>query len=433
MPQSAPIIFNFTSFIGWSFVMRKSKPLIISAVVLFVIFLLLFLVKFTQIFSMVQAGKSFVPPPESVGAFTAEHQDWPNTFTAMGTVEADEGINISAEAAGKVQKILFKSGEQVKAGTVILVQESGNEAAQLSAASARLRLADANYERMVQLRKKNTVSQNELDTALQQKGSAQGDVDNLKTTLDKKNVKAPFDGRLGIRKVDLGQDLAVGTQIVSLQATNRVRVNFPVPQHWLVKMTKGLPVIVQLGDGSDNVVKGEVTAIGADINAATRNATVQSSLENAGNQFIPGMAVETRVTLSNPQKVLAVPTTAVIFAPFGDTVFVIEKDDGKAEKTSADGKPEDDKAKQEKAKQEKANDKDAKNQTAQAQQGGLKARQQFVRLGKSRGDFIEIVDGLKPGEQVVSAGAFKLTNGQSVVISKTAQPDFKAEPKPIDQ
>lgn len=272
--------------------MSKSKSIIIAIVAILVIFVILAATKGTQIFSLVQAGKSFVPPPETVGAFTAVEQEWPNTFTATGTVEADEGINISAEVAGKVQKILFKSGEQVKAGTVILIQESGNETAQLSAASARLKFADANYDRMVQLRKKNTVSQNELDTALQQKASAQGDVDNLKTTLDKKNVKAPFDGRLGIRKVDLGQDLAVGTQIVSLQATNRVRVNFPVPQFWLVKMTKGLPVEVQLGDGSNNVVKGEITAIGADINAVTRNATVQSSLENAGNQFIPGMAVE---------------------------------------------------------------------------------------------------------------------------------------------
>lgn len=373
--------------------MSKSKSIIIAVAAVVGIFLILFLIKFSQIFSMIQAGKSFVPPPEAVGSFTAEMQDWPNTFTAMGTVEADEGINVSAEVAGKVKQILFKSGERVKAGTVILVQESGNETAQLSAASARLRLAEANYERMVQLRKKNTVSQNELDSALQQKESAQGDVDNLRTTLDKKVVKAPFDGRLGIRKVDLGQDLPVGTQIVSLQATNRVRVNFPVPQHWLVKMTKGLPVSVQLGDGSNNVVKGEVTAIGADINSATRNATVQSSLENANNQFIPGMAVQTQVTLSNPQKVLAVPSTAVIFAPFGDTVFVIEKDKEK---------------------------------------GTLKARQQFVRLGKSRGDFIEIADGLKEGEQVVSAGAFKLTNGQSVLISKTTQPEFKAAPKLAD-
>lgn len=374
--------------------MKKHKSILIAIAAVVGIFLILALTKFSQIFAMVQAGKSFVPPAEAVGAFTAEQQDWPNTFTAMGTVEADEGINISAEVAGKVKQILFKSGERVKAGTVILIQESGNETAQLSAATARLRLAEANYERMVQLRKKNTVSQNELDTALQQKESAQGDVDNLKTTLEKKIVRAPFDGRLGIRKVDLGQDLPVGTQIVSLQATNRVRVNFPVPQYWLVKMTKGLPVSVQLGDGSNNVVKGEVTAVGADIDPVTRNATVQSSLENSNNQFIPGMAVQTQVTLSNPQKTLAVPTTAVIFAPFGDTVFVIEKDKEK---------------------------------------NILKARQQFVRLGKSRGDFIEVADGIKAGDQVVSAGAFKLTNGQSVVISKTAQPEFKVEPKPIDQ
>lgn len=374
--------------------MKKHKSILIAVAAVVGIFLILALTKFSQIFAMVQAGKDFTQPPEAVGAFTAQYQEWPNSFTAMGTIEADEGINISAEVAGKVKQISFKSGEYVKSGTVILVQESGNETAQLSAATARYRLAEANYERMVQLRKKNTVSQNELDTALQQKESAQGDVDNLKTTLDKKVVRAPFDGRLGIRKVDLGQDLAVGTEIVSLQATNRVRVNFPVPQYWLVKMTKGLPVKVQLGDGSNNVVSGEVTAVGADIDPVTRSATVQSSLENSKNQFIPGMAVQTQVTLSNPQKVLAVPSTAVIFAPFGDTVFVIEKDKEK---------------------------------------NVLKARQQFVRLGKSRGDFIEIADGLKQGEQVVSAGAFKLTNGQSVVLSKTAQPEYKTEPNPIDQ
>ncbi len=373
--------------------MRKHKSTLIAVAAIVGIFLILALTKFSQIFAMVQAGKDFTPPPEAVGAFVAQHQDWPSTYTAMGTVEADEGINISAEVAGKVKQILFKSGERVKAGTVILIQESGNETAQLSASQARLRLADATYQRMVQLRKKNTVSQNELDTAQQQKESAQGEVDNLKTTLEKKVVRAPFDGRLGIRKVDLGEDLSVGDEIVSLQATDRVRVNFPVPQNWLVKMTKGLPVTVQLGDGSTNVVKGEVTAVGVDMDSVTRNAIVQSSLENSNNQFIPGMAVQTQVTLSNPQKVLAVPSTAVIFAPFGDTVFVIEKDKEK---------------------------------------GHLKARQQFVRLGKSRGDFIEIADGLKAGEQVVSAGAFKLTNGQSVVISKTPQPEFKAEPKPVD-
>jgi membrane fusion protein (multidrug efflux system) len=319
-------------------------------------------------------------------------QSWPNVYTAMGTVEADEGITIAAEVAGKVQRIAFKSGEQVKAGEILLEQESSNERAQLSAAEARLRLAQSSHERLLQLRQKNTVSQSELDTAVQQMESALGDADNLKATLAKKVVRAPFSGRLGIRQVDMGQDLQVGAAIVSLQATNRVRVNFPVPQHWLVKMDSGLDVEVHIGDGSENTVNGVITAIGAEINATTRNAMVQSSLDNASYQLIPGMAVETRVTLTDPQPVLVVPTTAVIYAPFGDTVFVIEEDDA----------------------------------------GNLKARQQFVRLGKARGDFVEIADGLKEGEVVASAGAFKLFNGQSVVVSDIATPEYQLEPKPTD-
>lgn len=372
--------------------MNTKKSIGIAVVVLVAIFLLLVLIKGSQIFALIQSGKNTPVHTETVSVFKADYQTWPNTFTAVGTVEADEGIEISAEVAGKVQQILFKSGDRVKAGTVLLIQESGNETAQLNAAQARLRLAEANYERMVQLRKKNTVSQNELDTALQQKESAQGDVDNLKTTLEKKVVKAPFDGRLGIRKVDLGQDMQVGAAIVSLQATKRVRVNFPVPQFWLTQMSRGLPVKVTIGDGSEQEVKGEVTALGAEINATTRNATVQSSLDNSNNWLIPGMAVKVEVTLSNPSKVLAVPSPAVIFATFGDTVYVVQKN----------------------------------------KEGQQIAQQQFVRLGKSRGDFIEIVDGIKPGDQVVSAGAFKLMNGMAVKISDNPQPEFKTEPKPSD-
>jgi len=241
------------------------------------------------------------------------------------------------------------------------------------------------------LRKTNIATQSELDTGKQQLDSALAEVDNLKATLAKKYIRAPFDGKVGIRQVDLGADLQAGTAIVSLQATHMVRVNFPVPQHWLSKMTKGLPVSVAVNEGVVQV-KGEITAIGAEINASTRNAIVQSMLENTGDVLVPGMAVNTTVTLSDPQQVLVIPSTAIIYAPFGDTVFVVEKDD----------------------------------------KGGLKARQQFVRLGKSRGDFVEVIDGLKLGEQVVSAGAFKLYNGQSVVISKTTTPEFKATPQPTD-
>lgn len=373
--------------------MNNAKSIGIAAASLVGIFLIVAGVKFGQIMAMVSAGENTPPVTETVSTFTAELQRWPNSYTAMGTVEASEGIVIAAEVAGKVKEIRFNSGEQVKKGTVLLVQESGNEQAQLSAAEARLRLAKSNHERLLELRKRNTVSQSELDAALQQMESAQGDVNDLKTTLEKKVVRAPFDGRLGIRKVDLGQDLQVGGELVSLQATNTVRVNFPVPQFWLVQMTRGLPVEVSVGDGSDATIKGEITAIGAEISTLTRNAIVQSYLQNENSLLIPGMAVETKVTLSDPQEVLAVPSTAVIYAPFGDTVFVIEP--GEAA-------------------------------------GSFKARQQFVRLGKSRGDFVEIVDGLKPGEVVASAGAFKLLNGQAVTVGNLPTPEYKLEPTPAD-
>ena len=350
-------------------------------------------IKFTQFAAMGQAQESTPPPSETVSTITTEVQKWPNSSTAMGSVEASEGIVITAEVAGKVKEIRFKSGEQVKKGTVILVQESGNETAQLSAAEARLRLAQSNHERLVELRKRNTVSQSDLDAAVQQMGSALGDVNDLKVTLDKKLVRAPFDGRLGIRQVDLGEDLQVGGEIVSLQATNSVRVNFPVPQFWLVQMDRGLPVEVNVGDGSNSTISGEITAIGAEISAVTRNAIVQSYLQNENSLLIPGMAVETKVTLSDPQEVLAVPSTAIIYAPFGDTVFVIE---------------------------------------AGEKEGTYKARQQFVRLGKARGDFVEIVEGLKVGDVVASAGAFKLLNGQTVTVGALPTPEFKLEPTPAD-
>lgn len=373
--------------------MNNAKSIGIAAASLVGIFLIVAGIKAGQIAAMVSAGENAPPVTETVSTFTTEVQHWPNSYIAMGTVEASEGIVIAAEVAGKVKEIRFKSGEQVEKGTVLLVQESGNEQAQLNAAEARLRLAKSTYDRLVELRKRNTVSQSELDAALQQKESAQGDVGDLKTTLEKKIVRAPFDGRLGIRKVDLGQDLQVGGELVSLQATNTVRVNFPVPQFWLVKMTRGLPVEVNVGDGSAATINGEITAIGAEINPTTRNAIVQSYLQNEKSLLIPGMAVETKVTLSDPQEVLAVPSTAVIYAPFGDTVFVIEP----GEKT-----------------------------------GSSIARQQFVRLGKARGDFVEVIDGLKAGEVVASAGAFKLLNGQEVVVGTLPTPEYKLEPTPED-
>lgn len=373
--------------------MKPFKSILISIALLAVLLVIIVGIKAEQLGMMAESAESFVPPPESVSLYTATTQSWPQTFTAIGTVEADEGITISAQVAGKVKRIAFQSGAQVKAGEVLIEQESVNEKAQLNAAQARLKLAQSNYQRLEELRNRKIASQSELDTAVQQVESAKGDVDDLRATLEKKQIRAPFDGRVGIRQVDLGTDLQVGTAIVTLQATNRVRVNFPIPQDWLIQMTPGLPVSVAVGDAQNSVVNGAITAIGAEINPLTRNAVVQSSLENPDNRLIPGMAVSSTVTLSEPLSVLAVPSTAIIYAPFGDTVFVADKD---------------------------------------AKTGALVARQQFVRLGKSRGDYVEIVDGIKAGEQVVSAGAFKLFNKQTLVESKLPTPEFKTEPKPTN-
>lgn len=373
--------------------MKALKSILIAFGLLLLVLAIVAGIKAEQIFTMIKNGESFVPPPEAVSVYQAELQSWPQTYTAIGTVEADEGITISAQVPGKVKRIAFQSGAYVQAGEVLVEQEAVNEKAQLDAAQARLKLAQASYQRLVELRKRNIASQSELDTAVQQVESAKGDVDDLRATLEKKQIRAPFDGRVGIRQIDLGTDLQVGTAIVSLQATNRVRVNFPIPQGWLSQINRGLDVNVAVGDVQGSVVTGKITAIGTEINPTTRNATVQSSLDNADNKLMPGMAVSTTVTLSEPVQVLAVPSTAIIYAPFGDTVFVADKD---------------------------------------KQTGALKARQQFVRLGKSRGDFVEVLDGIKVGESVVSAGAFKLFNNQALVISDKPTPEFKTEPTPAD-
>lgn len=370
--------------------MKIVKPVVISVITTAVLIGAVVAVKAQQ-FAVMAAGGGQQMPPETVSVFVAEQQQWPNVYTAIGTVEADEGIMISAQVPGKVKRITFQSGAEVKAGDVLIEQESINETAQLNAAQARLKLAKTSYQRVVELKRNKLASQSEVDTALQQLESAQGDVDDLNATLQKKLIRAPFNGRVGIRQVDLGTDLQVGTAIVSLQATNRVRVNFPVPQDWLSQMSNGLTVEVSTGGKQNQTVQGVVTAIGTEIDPQNRNVLVQSSLDNAGKVLVPGMAVNTTVTLSEPNTVLVVPSSAIIYAPYGDTLFIVEDKDGKKI-----------------------------------------ARQQFIQTGRARGDFIEVTKGLKAGETVVHAGAFKLFNNQPVVIGKLPVPEFKTNPTPAD-
>ncbi len=349
-------------------------------------------IKFGQFKTLGESGAMFLPPPEAVNATVAEYQYWPNTFVEMGTVEAEQGINVVAEVPGKILKILVESGHYVRAGDILLEQESNNEEAQLRAAQARLRLAKTNYERVLALLKKNSVSKSEVDSALQQVDSVQGDVDDLKATLAKKVVRAPFAGHLGILQVDPGQVIQPGEVIVSLQAVDRVKVNFPMPQEWFPQVKPGMPVRLQRDNQQGQPMVGKVSALAAEISLTTRNAMVEAMVDNPDKTLIPGMAVEAQVELGKPSRVLAIPSTAIIYAPFGDTVFVVDKDE---------------------------NDQ-------------LVAKQQFVQLGRTRGDFTEVTSGLEEGAQVISTGAFKLFSGQSIVISDIDPPDFQLQPTPTD-
>lgn len=371
--------------------MSRRVAILFSVALLVVIIVIIGGIKAKQIGFMIDSGAAYAQPPETVSLSIVEQQIWPNTLTAVGSLEAWQGLTVTAEVDGRIAKIHFDSGQIVKTGDLLIEQESGNEKAQLRALQARLVLAKNNLQRLHSLREKQSVSQSALDEAAQVVDTTQGQVDDLNITLAKKRIVAPFDGRLGIRKVYLGQDLPKGTEVVTLQSIEKLRVNFRVPQQWVNKIKSGYSVVV--GTKPNDSVSGEIIATAAEINNQTRNLHVQAQIDNSLHTLLPGMSVELEVTLPDEQQVLVIPNTAVLYAPYGDTVFVIEK--------SEEGKP-------------------------------ATVRQQFVKLGRTRGDFVAVEEGLQTGQQVVSAGAFKLFNGMSVVTSKNSEPVRSLTPQPTD-
>lgn len=371
--------------------MSRSRAILLSLVLLIIIIAIIGGIKAQQIGFMIESGESFSQPPETVSVSAVEQQTWPNKLSAVGSLEAWQGLTITSEVDGRIAKIHFDSGQQVKAGDLLVEQESGNEKALLRAALARLELAKNNLKRLNSLRDKQSVSQSALEEASQLLDSTQAEVDGLNFTLTKKRIVAPFDGRLGIRKVYLGQDLQIGSEIVTLQSIDHLRVNFRIPQQWANKIKPGYPVLV--GTQQGDRVNGEVLATAAEIDSQSRNLHVQAKIDNSLQTLLPGMSVGLEVTLPDELQVLVIPNTAVLYAPYGDTVFVIEK--GQAGNADT-------------------------------------VRQQFVKLGGSRGDFVAVENGLSAGQQVVSAGAFKLFNGMSVVASDKPDPERSLHPQPTD-
>ena len=372
------------------------KNIIIAIIILLVVVGIIAGIKALQIGAMM----SMKPPVmiETVTAAVVEPQRWESVLTSVGSLTAVQGVMVSAEVAGKVVKIAFEPGSMVQEGDLLVQQDVVAETAQLRSAEANHELAKVNFARAKRLLKEQTYSRSEYDNADAQLKQTAAQFDNLKAAIAKRTIQAPFTGALGIRLVNLGEMLSVGDEIVSLQSLDPVFANFSLPQQHFSKIENGLLVRIQTDALPGTVLEGTITAINPQVEAATRNIMVQATLQNDDLLLRPGMFVTITVLLPEQQDVLAIPATAVLNAPYSDSVFIVEDT------------PEDSPSK-----------------------GGQIARQQFVRIGRRLGDFAAVESGLNEGDMVVTTGAFKLRNGQAVTIDNTLVPEFHVAPTPKDR
>jgi membrane fusion protein (multidrug efflux system) len=351
-------------------------------------------VKFQQIQTAIAEGAAFQPPPEAVTTVVAEQEAWPLTLSAIGTMAAVQGVTVSADLPGTVERIFFDSGRPVRAGDVLAVLDTRQEQAQLAAIEARRELARTTFQRVQELLKEKVISKAEFDRATADLHQTEAQLGEIKAVIERKTIRAPFSGVLGIRQVNLGQYLAGGDPLVTLQSLNPIYVNFGVPQQSVGQIPVGRVVKVTTPDVGGVHWTGRVTALDSLVDEATRNIQVQATLPNPDGKLRPGMFVQAEVVLGPSQSVVVLPASAINYAPYGDSVFVV------AEMKSEDGK---------------------------SYRG---VRQQLVKVGPSRGDQVAIVTGVKAGEEVVTSGLFKLRNGAAVQINNAVRPGNSPAPKP---
>jgi membrane fusion protein (multidrug efflux system) len=350
--------------------------------------------KFRQVQVAMAQGASFQPPPEAVTTIVAAEETWEQTIDAIGTVTAVNGVTVSADLPGIVESIAFESGRHVAAGAVLVRLDTRQEKAQKAAAEARLALAQANFTRASGLRQEGVVAQADLDAAKAELDQAEASVGEIAASIERKTIRAPFSGALGIRQVHLGQYLAGGDPVVPLQSLDPIHVDFAVPQQELVRVAVGGAVRVSTDGPPPVTLDGKVTAVNSVVDATTRNVQVQARLANREHLLRPGMFVRAQVVLSGTTAVVALPTSSILYAPYGDSVFIVEKMKG------PDGAE------------------------------YLGARQQVVKLGSQRGDQVAIISGVPAGAQVVTSGVFKLRNGAAVFVNNETQPGNDPAPRP---
>ena len=362
---------------------------------LIVLVVLLLGIKAMQIAKMMSSPMQI--PATTVSSATVKEEDWAPILSAVGSVSAVQGAVLSTDLAGTVAEVKFESGAVAKKGDVLVRLDVSSEEGQLRTAEADLELARQDLGRTRDLAARKVISKAELDAAESKFKQKEGAVDNMRAMVGKKEVRAPFDGQLGIRQVNVGQMINAGQQVVALTALDPVYVDFALPQQELAKLSAGFEVRVHTDAVPDREFKGKLTAVNSMVDTVTRNVTLQATLENPDHALRPGTFAKVEVMLPEKHKALVVPGSAISYAPFGDSVFVIEK---------------------------KKDPKTGKESQA--------IRQQFVRVGEARGDFVSITDGLKPNETVVSTGVFKLRNGMPVTIDNTLAPKPQVNPTPVD-
>jgi membrane fusion protein (multidrug efflux system) len=367
----------------------RARNWALAIVAVVVVFIALAGIKGAQFGAMMKAGKSFTIPPDSVTSAKVESVKWRATRGAVATLAAVRAVTVASELPGLVKEIGFESGSFVHKGDVLVKLDVSTEEAQLAAAEADARLAKQNLQRQEVLRARSSSTPADLDAAQARSAQAAANAATLRATIAKKTIRAPFDGRIAIRQVDLGQILAPGTPIASLQSVTPIYADFWLPQQVLSELKTGMQTRLTTDVFPDRTWDGLVAIINPEVDPATRNVRVRASFPNTDGALRPGMFGNVEVLSPDERNTLVIPATAVLYAPFGDSVFAVEEKDKK-----------------------------------------LTAKQKFVRLGERRGDLVAVVSGLEAGETIVSSGAFKLHNGSALVLHNDLAPTVEEAPKP---
>jgi len=352
--------------------------------------------KFRQVEAAIAQGTSYQPTPTAVTTVVAQKETWPSTQSLIGTAAAIQGVTVSADLPGTIDKIHFQSGQWVHEGDILVELDTRQERAQLASLEAQRDLAKVNFGRAQELDKAGVISHSEYDNASAQQKATEAQVGDIRAAIARKTIHAPFSGSLGIRQASLGQYLAAGQSIVSLQSLSPIYVNFGVPQQDTPKVIPGHVLRVTNSDLPGVGFTGRITALDSVINEQTRNIQVQATVTNKENKLRPGMFVQVELPMGQARQVVPIPASAINYAPYGDSVFIVS---------------------------------DMKDEKGRMYRG---VRQQVVKIEGTRGDQVAITSGINPGDEVVSSGVFRLRNGAPVQVNNTVKPTNNASPKPED-